>query len=202
MSKKRQPPDARHADRKLTRAQKERAAAEALADDKPPAGPVLPDDRKPRRTQLARDAKAIAPADVPTIRRAIRQRWPVTDAMRLAVADKLVKIVKGRKVEDKDAIAASKALIAADALNVREELAGEERSVREYREYHINTGTVNNQNNQGSTTIEAGAAPIVVAPATSPATPALRIEYDGNWYGNGDKVAAAVASPASGPGQP
>lgn len=52
--------------------------------------------------------------------RAIRERWPIPDEARPQVVGRLVKVVAKSK-SDREAIAASRALISADKLNLEQE---------------------------------------------------------------------------------
>ena len=58
-------------------------------------------------------------ADCVTIGRAMRERWPVTAEARQLVVDRLVSVLEAAS-EDRDVVNASRALIAADGLNVTE----------------------------------------------------------------------------------
>ncbi len=53
--------------------------------------------------------------------RAIRERWPMDEATRLAVLDRLRAVVNDPGVSPRESIAACKALIAADAVNIQAE---------------------------------------------------------------------------------
>ncbi|MDP1797231.1 MAG: hypothetical protein Q8K78_07105 [Planctomycetaceae bacterium] len=53
--------------------------------------------------------------------RAIRERWPMDEATRLAVLDRLRAVVNDPAVSPRESIAACKALIAADAVNLNAE---------------------------------------------------------------------------------
>ena len=57
------------------------------------------------------------------VRRAVRNRWPVGSKLKRAVVRQMAKIATSGEVSERDRIAASKVLVAADALNARREQA-------------------------------------------------------------------------------
>lgn len=60
-------------------------------------------------------------SDTRLCERAIRERWPMDEATRLAVLDRLRAVVNDPGVSPRESIAACKALIAADAVNIQAE---------------------------------------------------------------------------------
>lgn len=68
--------------------------------------------------------------DTRMVARAITERWPIKPAMRAAVVKRMAGIVTSSKVSAREATAAAKALIAADALNQADEIAAKPQQVQ------------------------------------------------------------------------
>lgn len=113
----------------------------------PEPGPTPPDDSAPSalsETELSRQ-------DIALVRRAVNQRWPMTPEKREVVIAALGRIVERglddvpipglddgpRPSGDRDVIAAAKALIDADRLNMEQEKRDEAIPDRVVHEHHF-----------------------------------------------------------------
>lgn len=60
-------------------------------------------------------------SDTRMLERAIKDRWPITDAMRQRLPQELAKIIESDNVSRRNKIAAARALLSADGLNMEQE---------------------------------------------------------------------------------
>ena len=87
-------------------------------------------------------------ADVKLVGRSIAEDWPVDSSLRESVVSKLLDIVVGP--DEKLAVAASRVLLAADALNIKKRIElekiaqAEQERKRQLIEYAVKLGLVNN----------------------------------------------------------
>lgn len=156
---------------------REELIRKTLESDRPPGGIVVGDERladshrpfDPSRGAMTDQAK-LDGEDVRTVSRAVRERFPMRDSTRIKVVDQLDKFLSDENEPTKDRIAAAKALISADKINLQEQLAADnERVVREFRQININ--------NSGTQNVAAASPPTIIE-----ATP-IQIVYEDDWYG-------------------
>jgi hypothetical protein len=57
---------------------------------------------------------------------ALRNRWPMSEERRNRILDRLMRVVENELAEDRTVVAAAKALIDADKINVQCEMRGED----------------------------------------------------------------------------
>ena len=82
----------------------------------------------PREPISYRGPGAVRRRELNLVRRAIKERWPIAPDDRLAILDRLVNVVKNTE-DDRSAVAAARAVIAADSLSLAEEKQREGQNV-------------------------------------------------------------------------
>src|SRR5690606_25316236 len=77
-------------------------------------------------------------SDTRLIERAIRERWPIKPEYRTAIINRLLRIAVSPETSDREAISASKAMIAADKINIDLETASQPKESHTHQHLHLN----------------------------------------------------------------
>lgn len=70
--------------------------------------------------------ESLSKSDVRLMGQALRNRWPMSEERRNRILDRLMRVVENELAEDRTVVAAAKALIDADKINVQCEMRGED----------------------------------------------------------------------------